>query len=128
MRTYFVQLMTRKRSWQLAGLLVVDSLVFNLTNTGSAPAYILIVGFVLLMVSFYYLMQGLLAAGRLYGLAFQRKRHLAGYLTLLTGFLLALQSMGELNSRDVLVLLPLSTIGYGYSLYSKAAAARIPDM
>jgi hypothetical protein len=108
-----------KRHWKLFGLLALDGLLFGLTNAGSAPAYALIVGFVLLMVTLHYLLYGVLAFVRLYGLSFKRKRYLAGYFTILTGFLLALQSIGELNSRDVLVLLPLVIIGYSYGLYGK---------
>jgi hypothetical protein len=116
-----------KRNRRLAGLLVIDGIVFGVTNTGSAPAHILILGFVALVATFYYLFYGLLGFASLYGLAFKRKRRLAGYLTLWTGFLVALQSIGELNTRDVLVLLPLVAIGYAYSLYGKSAG-RLPDM
>jgi hypothetical protein len=116
------------RYWKLFGLLVLDGIIFNLTNAHSAPAYVLMVGFILLVATFYYLLYGLLAFARLYGLSFKRKRFLAGYLTVLTGFLVALRSIGELNSRDLLVLLPLVVVGYAYSLYGKPAATRIPDM
>lgn len=112
---------------KLLGLLVVDALLFNSTNAARAPAFMLIVGFVALMATCYYLFYGVLGFARLYGLAFPRKRRLAGYLTLWTGFLLALQSIGELNSRDILVLLPLVAIGYAYSSYAKSPA-RLPDL
>ena len=115
-----------KRHWKLFGLLALDGLLFSLTNAGSAPAYALIVGFVLLIATLHYLLYGLLAFARLYGLSFKRKRYLAGYSTILAGFLLALQSIGELNSRDVVVLLPLVIIGYTYSLYGKSSP-RIAD-
>jgi hypothetical protein len=117
--------LTRNR--KVLSLLAIDALLFNFTNTGSAPAYILIVGFVALMMTVHYLIYGLLNLARLYGVSFKRKRRLAGYVTLWTGFVLALQSIGELNSRDVLVLLPLILIGYVYGLYAKSSA-RLTDV
>jgi hypothetical protein len=124
---YLPKLAKLKRHWKLFGLLALDSLLFGFTNAGSAPAYALIVGFVLLVATLRYLLYGILAFARLYGLSVKRKRYLAGYFTILTGFLLALQSIGELNSRDVLVLLPLVVIGYTYSLYGKTAT-RLPGI
>ncbi len=115
-----------KRDWKVLGLLAVDTIVFNATNARSTPALVLVVGFVALLASLYYVFYAMLGFARLYGLAFKNKRRLAGYMTVMTGFLLALQSIGELNSRDILVLLPLALIGYGYGLYARAPAGA-PD-
>ncbi len=54
-----------------------------------------------------------------------RKRQ-ARVLTGLVGGLIALQSIGELGPRDVLVLLPLALIAYLYVSYGKAE--RVPAM
>lgn len=116
-----IKLIARKPVRRLLGLLAVDAAVFGLTNAGNAPSFMLIVGFLLLVVTFYYLICGLLALSRLYGLSVKRKYRLAGSLTALTGFLVALQSIGELNSLDIAVLLPLVIIGYAYSFYGAAA-------
>lgn len=110
-----------KRVWKFAGLVAVDGAVFGSTNAGNAPSFMMVVGFVLLVVTFYYLIRGLLALARLYGLSVKRKYRLAGSLTALVGFLVALQSIGELNPIDIAVLLPLVIIGYVYSFYGAVA-------
>lgn len=115
-----MKFITRKPVQRLLGLLAVDGVVFGSTNAGNAPSFMLIVGFLLLVVTFYYLVCGLLALSRLYGLTVKRKYRLAGSLTALIGFLVALQSIGELNTLDVAVLLPLVIIAYVYSFYGKA--------
>jgi len=109
-----------RHAWKLIaglGLLVADGLVFGMTDAGKVASFLLVVGFLLLIATIYCLFYGILAFARLYGLPIKRKRRLAGSLTGLTGCLVALQSVGELNIRDVLVLLPLVTIGYVYSFY-----------
>ena len=115
-----MKFIARKPVRRLLGLLAVDGVVFGSTNAGNAPSFMLIVGFVLLVVTLYFLMQGLLALARLYGVTVKRKYRLAGSLTVLIGFLVALQSTGELNSLDMAVLLPLALIGYAYSFYGAA--------
>lgn len=112
----------RKRIWKFTGLVVADGVVFSLTNARDVPSFMLAVGFLLLAVTFYYLAYSLLAFARLYGLPVKRKRRLAGAATGMVAGLVALQSIGELNPRDVLVLLPLVVVGYAYGFYSRAGA------
>ena len=121
-----MKFIARRHIWKFVGLLVIDGLAFTLTNAKSVPSFMLIVGFVLLIATLYYLVYSLLAFARLYGLSIRRKRRLAASLTGLISGLVALQSIGELNSRDVLVLLPLVVIGYAYSFYGKTGI-RTPD-
>jgi len=64
---------------------------------------------------FYYVLSFL----KLYGFPVGKKRRLATYLTVLVGALIALQSIGELTSKDVLVLVPIALIGYLYTGYAK---------
>jgi len=78
----------------------------------------LIIGFVLLMVTAYQVYKLLLSLLNLYGLGFRQQSRLAAYLTLFTGLLVALQSIGQLAPRDVLVLMLLSVIAYFYSGYN----------
>ena len=108
--------------WKFGGLLAADAVVFSLTNADNVPSFELMVGFLLLAVTFYYLMCSLLNFVRLYGVSIKRKRRLAVAMTGLMSGLVALQSIGELNSHDVVVLLPLMLIGYGYSFYGKNGA------
>jgi hypothetical protein len=99
------------------GLLLADGLVFGATNATQVASFVLVAAFLLLMATVYYLLFGLLMLARLYGLPIRRKQRLAGSLTGLVGCLVALQSVGELNVHDILVLLPLVIIGYIYSFY-----------
>jgi len=112
-----MKLIKRKQVWQLIGLLVLDGLLFGFTNSQSSPSFVLIVVFLALLATLYYLAYGLLSLISLYGLSIKRKRRLAASLAGLLGVLLALQSVGQLNSWDILVLLPLVIIGYAYSFY-----------
>jgi hypothetical protein len=105
--------------WKFGGLLVADAAVFSVTNADNVPSFELIVGFLLLATTFYYLMCSLLTFVRLYGVSIKRKRRLAGALTGMMSGLVALQSIGELNSRDAVVLLPLIVVAYVYSFYAK---------
>jgi hypothetical protein len=113
--------LAHKHTWKFAGLAAVDGIVFGLTNAASVPSFVLMVGFLLLSVTFYYLIRGLLTFVGLYGVSVRRKRRLAAVMTGAVSGLVALQSIGELNSRDVLVLVPLMLIGYVYTSYGKSA-------
>jgi len=111
--------LARKHTWKFAGLAAADGIVFGFTNAVSVPSFVLMVGFLLLSVTFYYLIRGLLTFVGLYGVSVRRKRRLAAVMTGAVSGLVALQSIGELNSRDVLVLVPLMLIGYVYTSYGK---------
>lgn len=82
----------------------------------------IMVGFGLLVVTIYYLVYGLVSLAGLYGLRAKRKQRLSLALTGVLGILIALQSVGELGGRDILVLLPLAMLGYLYSSYLKAVS------
>jgi hypothetical protein len=97
-------------------LLVVDSLFFSFTNPQKVASWLLIVGVLLLLYSLYYALLGILAVAVWYGLpAGKQPARLAKVIVGMVGFLVALQSIGELSARDVLVLLPLGVIAYLYS-------------
>lgn len=117
-----MKLVSRKHIWQFGGLLVADFVVFSLTNTESVPSFVLIVGFLLLVATLYNLIYSLLTFARLYGLSVKRKQRLTASFTAAAGILVALQSMGQLNSRDVVVLFPLVALGYFYSFYGRTGA------
>ncbi len=112
--------LARKHFWKFAGLAAVDAVMFGFTNAANVPSFVLMAGFLLLSVTFYYLIRGLLAASALYGLTVRRKRRLAAVMTGSLSAMVALQSIGELNARDVLVLIPLMLIGYVYMSYGKS--------
>lgn len=103
--------------WQALGVLIMDMAFFTKTSASKVAPIVLILGFVLLVLTCYELIYGLLSVARLYGLPVRYKQRLAVYLSGVLGLILALQSIGELTPRDVLVLLPLATLGYIYGVY-----------
>jgi hypothetical protein len=118
----FMKLTSHWHLWKFGGLLVADIAVFSATNADNVPSFELMLGFLLLALTFYYLMCSLLTFVRLYGVSIKRKRRLAAALTGMMSGLVALQSIGELNSHDVVVLLPLMLVAYVYSFYIKTNA------
>ncbi len=116
-----MKIRSRRSLWQAVGLLGLDGLLFCTTDVSKVPSFIVIIGFGLLAATLYWVIRGLLRAGRLYGLTIRRQRTVSFYLTGIVAGLLALQSIGGLTHRDIMVLLPLSLIGYGYGIYLKNA-------
>lgn len=109
--------------WYSAGLLASDVLFFVLTNPKTVAAPLLVVGFLLLTATIYILLKAGLWLGGLYGLPLGgHRQRLALFGTGVIGGLLALQSIGELTGRDVLVLLPLAVLLYVYLSYGRAKA------
>lgn len=99
-------------------MLIVDIAFFTRTDASKIAPFLLIVGILLLAATFYELIYGLLSFARLYGLPIRHKNRLAIYLSGILVLIVALQSIGGLTPRDILVLLPLTTIGYIYGLYT----------
>ena len=115
-----LKLLRRSRFWQGIALLGVDTVFFTVTNPAKVTSSVLMLGFLLMSLSVYYLVGQLLTAVRLYGLSFGRhQRRLAVFATAIIAGLLALQSIGELSARDALVLLPLAVVLYVYLGYGR---------
>ena len=77
-------------------------------------------GFLLCVLTMYTLLRALFAASSLYGLRLNRhERRLARVVVGTASALLALQSVGELGTRDALVLLPLTILTYLYVSYGQ---------
>ncbi len=106
--------------WQAIGVLITDTIFFTRTDASKIAPFLLIVGILLLAVTCYELMYGLLSFARLYGLPIRYKKRLAAYLSGVLVLVVALQSIGGLTPRDILVLLPLATLGYIYGVYTSA--------
>jgi hypothetical protein len=106
--------------WYAIGVLIVDVIFFSGINASAVAPFLLIIGFVLLLLTCYVVIYALLSIARLYGFPIRHKQRLALYLSGVVGLVVALQSIGELSSRDVLVLLPLATLGYMYTVYATA--------
>lgn len=114
-----------KHFLRIIGLLALDVLLFTTTNAGTAASFVAIIAFLLLVTTVYYIIFALISLGRLYGLSVKRKKSLAMYLTIVVGILVALQSIGELGPRDVLVMMPLALMGYLYSAYAKTGGRNL---
>lgn len=111
----------KKQHWKYIGLFSLDAIVFGLTNADTVPSFMMMVAFLLLVATLYYTFRAGFRLVRAYGLTFKRERRIALYLTGVSAGLLALQSIGELGQRDVLILLPLAVLAYLYSSYAKTA-------
>lgn len=98
-------------------LLVLDVALWGTTDARSVSSLVLMLGFLLLLATTYYLLYELLALARFYGTAFKHQQRLALSLTGVIGCLVALQSVGELSPRDAAVLVPIGLLAYFYSSY-----------
>ena len=114
------KLLRHTRFWQGIALLAADTFFFSSTNPSKVVSIILMLGFLLLTATLYYLVGLALSAGRLYGLSFGRHhRRFALFATGAVAGMLALPSIGELSVRDALVLVPLALVLYIYLGYGR---------
>jgi len=115
-----------RKKWPLAALVAADLAVFGGTDPHNAPSIMLFIGFLLLSASFYVLLLGALRLVAWYGLSpgRYRKRFIRLSAGVFSG-LVALQSIGELSRRDVLVVLPLALIAYIYVSYARKEAPEL---
>lgn len=109
----------------VAAILVSDVLLFLGTNASKVSVGVIILSFCLLLVNIWCVINAMLRFLSLYGLSSKHRRKLTGYLTMFVGCTIALQSVGELNRRDVLVLAPLIVLAYAYSVYAKSDARNL---
>lgn len=102
-------------------ILAFDLVFFSFTDPAKLNSIFLIFGFLLMALTAYLLISKLCAIGRVYGLQFDRKSHqIALFGTGIIVTLMALQSIGELTLRDLLVALPLGVITYMYLSYGRS--------
>ena len=106
-----------------SGLLMTDGLFFGLTSPSSVAPALVLVGFGLLVLTTYWLFYNLQKIVALYAPWLSRQRKLSVSLTGGLASLLALQSVGQLTARDVLII-PLAEVAlYAYFGYGKRATA-----
>jgi hypothetical protein len=99
---------------------VLDALFFSLTDPARVAPLWLIVGFILAVATMYWFFRAAMLLLGVYSKAVRKQaRQLARVLTLAAALLIALQSMGQLSLRDVLVLAPLLIIAYTYIRYNR---------
>ncbi len=119
------QLISRLHFWRISGLLLADALVFGLTNPNDTLSFMLIVGYILLCATIYYLLDGFLSLSKLYGVPLRHKKRFLRSAVLLISGLVALQSIGQLSPRDALVLAPLSALAYLYVAYARTSRQQL---
>jgi len=98
----------------------LDALFFSLTDPAKVTPLFLMAGFILAVATIYWFFRATMVVLGVYSKTVHRQaRQLARMLTLAAALLIALQSMGQLSFRDVLVLVPLLIIGYTYIRYNR---------
>ena len=111
------KVLKNKLTIQSALLLVVDGLFFGLTNPNTVNSVFLIVGFILLGLSFYLLIKIIFLILAKLGVGAKRSRRVAGFISIPICLLLALQSLGQLSIYDVLIAIPLVVLLYIYTTH-----------
>lgn len=115
-------LVRNRHTWLLTSFIGADLLFFGLTNPANVPSFALIIGFLLFVATVYVAIQGLFQLGVWYGFAFsERQKRFARIFTGVIAGAVALQSMGQLSGRDLLVVIPFALLIYMYLSYGKQA-------
>ncbi len=114
---YVLKILARGYLQKFIALLLIDAILFGSTGVASVSSPILIIGFVLLIATIFYFTRIILGVIGFYGVKIKRPRYLALCISGVMGSLLALQSVGELNAREIIVLLMLGGLTYLYSSY-----------
>ena len=105
---------------RIAALLLVDSIFFGAINPRDTLAIVIVVGFALLVVTIYTIVDLLLVVAERVVRFKERTRHrILLSVTAVTGMLIAMQSIGQLTPRDVLAIVPLVLVGAFYVSYQK---------
>lgn len=118
----FKKLPHSNKSRLILGLIALDGVFFTFTDPSNMNTAVIFVGFLLLSVTLYLLINRVCAFGRFYGFQLDARSHrisLFGTGTVVS--LIALQSIGALTFRDILVAIPLTVIAYTYLSYGRNA-------
>lgn len=119
------KILTHPHFWFVTGTVALDAAFFGLTDPDRVPSPLLILGFLLLVATVYAVLRGCFTVLSWYGVPMKRRgTRLARVVTGLAAGLIALQSVGQLAPRDVLVLLPLTVMAYLYATYGKTSDGR----
>jgi hypothetical protein len=118
-----LKILSHRKVILMFGIVVLDALFFGFTNPKRVTSLMLIVGFMIVVVTIYASLRLVLSIGEVYSPWFQRQRRPIGYITGVLAAMLALQSIGQLALRDVVVLLVLSSVLAVYYDYNKSHTA-----
>jgi len=115
----------KRKLLRLAVLFVADALFFSLVNPQKVYAVVIIVGFVLLGLTIYALLDFLLAlAERIVPFSLHTKKRIALAATLVISLLIAMQSIGQLTVKDILAVIPLVIVLSFYFSYLSSDKAK----
>jgi hypothetical protein len=114
--------LSKKRVIPVLILLVLDGLFFGFTNPNSINSVYLIVGIILVGITFFGFLDLMLYILTRSGLNLRHRKKLALYLTAMFVVLLALQTIGQLTFRDVIVIVPLVSLLYIYLTYVRSGS------
>ncbi len=109
-----IQILKTRSFLELMAVIALDAIFFGITNPGKVNSLWLIVGIVLLGISLYVVIKILLVFLVKLGFKIKNRRKLAIFTASLICFLLALQSIGQLSIRDVLIIVPITVLLYVY--------------
>lgn len=116
----FKKLPHSNKSRLTLGLIVLDGVFFTFTDPSNVDLAVIFVGFLLLSVTLYLLISRICAFGRFYGFQLDARAHrISLFGTGIIVGLIALQSIGALTFRDILVAIPLTAIAYTYLSYGR---------
>ncbi|MDB5170852.1 MAG: hypothetical protein JWO35_546 [Candidatus Saccharibacteria bacterium] len=116
------QLLKHVKRWPYAALFTLDGLFFGLTEPRTVAVPMLMIGFGLIVANLYCMIRGVIRLARWYGVSFgSHARRVAAVATGVIGSVVALQSIGQLSPRDVIVLLPFAILAYLYTSYSQTS-------
>ncbi|HET8992013.1 MAG TPA: hypothetical protein VFN31_03210 [Candidatus Saccharimonadales bacterium] len=110
-----------KLAQSVLALFLIDFLFFGSINSTKVAPFMLIVGLIVLVMNIYFLVYGVISLIRLYGIAVKRKGRISLYSSIFLGILIALQSIGELSGRDLIVIVMLAVASYAYITYAGTA-------
>lgn len=104
----------------LLGLFLADGLYFALTNPRQGHTAVVIAGAALAILTIYaaaWVTARLL--GMVFSLAPRSERVIAAVLGTPIMYGLLMQSIGQLNAKDILAVVPLALVGYFYFAYGR---------
>ncbi|HSX47315.1 MAG TPA: hypothetical protein VLF63_00930 [Patescibacteria group bacterium] len=98
-------------------LSVIDLIFFSKINARQANTTQLTVGILLLLISIFIYSRLLLTVVNRYVFKINKINKASRYLAATFGIFIALKSMGDLNTKDILILIPFIYLAYIYSSY-----------
>jgi len=109
-----------RRFIRLGALFVADTLFFGLIDPTKAYALVIIVGFGLLVLTIYMIVDLLLALlERVVMFPVMTRHRLHTSITMLVALLIAMQSIGQLTTKDLFAIVPLTLVAAFYLSYQR---------